>query len=346
MKIIDQHNVMKNERNLHLTFDVFIRNKELVIVGPSPTPEILIDDISVSVDNKNLRLIDLLVKDDSQESYRIFIYECNFDKDEIEVEIKYNGFVENYKLKNHTNTMNYTLTITTCFKDDYELFPMWYDYYTKQGVEFFYMYFNGKITDEIKELFDKPNVILHEWDFNYWSPYGNRLHYAQMGQLQHALHKYGKYSSEFMLFCDLDEYMYFHNSTLIEKIRENPDIDQLVFFNCWAKRIEDKITKTFPEKFYLEEQQKPCQSRRKGLYRTSKTNSLAVHVADVCTNMLKNKDDIAKYPELVKKRHNTLSKTINGIHFHFKTKNLPYGGRDFKFGNAIFPDDLKEHLKK
>ena len=38
MKIIDQHNVMKNERNLHLTFDVFIRNKELVIIGPSPTP--------------------------------------------------------------------------------------------------------------------------------------------------------------------------------------------------------------------------------------------------------------------------------------------------------------------
>ena len=89
--------------------------------------------------------------------------------------------------------MKYTLTITTCFKDDYELFPMWYDYYTKQGVEFFYMYYNGKITDEIKELFDKPNVILHEWDFNYWSPYAHRLHYAQMGQLQHALHKYGKY---------------------------------------------------------------------------------------------------------------------------------------------------------
>ena len=252
-------------------------------------------------------------------------------------------------INNHIQN-EYKLTITTCFQGDYELFPMWYDYYTKQGVEHFYMYYNGILTDTIKDILNKPNVTLHEWCFKYWSPYDNRMHFAQMGQIHHALYKYGKYSSEYMIFCDLDEYLHFHNDTIINKIISNTNIDQIQFINCWCKRMDDTIPECFPPTFYIEDSAKLCINRGKCLYKISNINMVSVHVGYNDRIILENEEDKKKYcesesnfPYISRNRLNNIKVVKDGIMFHFKTRNFP--GK-FSFGSIIFPDNIPWDKKK
>ena len=46
-------------------------------------------------------------------------------------------------------------------------------------------------------------------------------HHAQPGQMHHALYKYGKNNYNYMIFCDLDEYIFIPNKTIKEYIFEN-----------------------------------------------------------------------------------------------------------------------------
>ncbi len=71
------------------------------------------------------------------------------------------------------------------------------------------MYYNGKITDEIMKYYNKKDITLIEWDYIYWNDnsleYG---HHAQLGQIHDAIYRYGKDNSEYIIFCDLDEYLF------------------------------------------------------------------------------------------------------------------------------------------
>ena len=326
MKLITNHATIKN-RGRTMIFDMFVKNKELILIGSSPTPSISKDNVSVSINDNELTLNQVIFNDNFQESYRIFFFNCNYTDSDIQVTVNYNDVCETIVLNNINNEIQneYKLTITTCFKGDYTLFPMWYDYYTKQGVEHFYMYYNGILTDAIKDILNKPNVTLIEWPFEYLSKYHNRLHCAQLGQIHHALYKYGKNSSEYMIFCDLDEYLYLHNKTILDKINSDDKFDEIRFRNCWCKRMDKKIPECFPTKFYIENKaeligykdKRLANNRTKGLYNISKTNRLHIHHASPLSNNLK----VRHY----------------GIMFHFKAKNLP---KDVKFGSIIFPDNI------
>ena len=70
------------------------------------------------------------------------------------------------------------------------------------------MYYNGKITDEIKKYYNKDDITLIEWDYIYWKSGMYSRHYAQLGQIHDAIYRFGKDRFEYMLFCDLDEYIY------------------------------------------------------------------------------------------------------------------------------------------
>ena len=228
---------------------------------------------------------------------------------------------------------------------------MWYDYYINQGVEHFYMYYNGELNDDIKNILNKPNVTLHEWNYSYWSRFKGRLHFAQMGQIQHALYKYGKDSSEYMIFCDLDEFLYLkENITLIDKLKsEKPD--QIAFHNCWAKLMEDHIPDKFPDRFYINKTKRLNPGRRKGLCKTSKINSSSVHEAETQCNIFSQYDK-DKYPDITSKtnnrKHCDIKTTLKGIMFHFKTSNIQQMGDPNNYSSLIYPDDNpwnEEYLK-
>lgn len=341
MKLITNHNIICEKNNIPITFDIFIKNKKLILICPSPNNISGVSNLFALVNNNKLNLHNFFIKDCNSESYRIYIFDCNFEEKQITVKINYDNYTKEFILDNEICEMKYDLTITTCFKDDYKKFPMWYDYYIKQGVEHFYMYYNGKLTDDIKNTLNKPNVTLHEWNYPYWSPFGGRLHFAQLGQIQHALYKYGKDNSDYMIFCDLDEFLYLkENIKLIDKLKsEKPD--QIAFKNLWAKLIEDYIPNTLPEKFYIDKRNKLCPGRRKGICKTCKINSSSVHEAECQTNMFLD-DDIKKYPDITSKtnriRHCDIKKSLEGIMFHFKTSKEYQMGDSDSFSSLIYPD--------
>jgi hypothetical protein len=160
------------------------------------------------------------------------------------------------------------------------------------------MYYNGIITPEIRKFFNKEDVTLVEWNFHYWNPRGIKyVHHAQMGQIHHALYKYGKDVYDYMIFCDLDEYLHIPKNKFIESVNSltmptmptmpnlmqfikiNPDIDIFGFCNFWANTVDGNIPSTpyLPKKILAVSQ--PCEyrERSKNIYKVSSINTIGIH---------------------------------------------------------------------
>ena len=265
------------------------------------------EHIIVTINNEIIKLKKSHVKD-SNEPILIFIYEyISPPNSVIKVNVKLiNSILQSYDLHHEYTTPNTTtittknkqnfLALTTLFKNDYYLFPLFYNYYKEQGVQHFYMYYNGIVTPEISKIFDKPDVTLVEWNFHYWNPRGVKYpHHAQMGQMHHALYKYGKDIYDYMIFCDLDEYLHipknkfiesephnltqYNDNTLKQFIINKPDIDIFGFCNFWANTIDDSIPSTpyLPKNFLAVSEPTEYLERSKNIYKVSSINTIGVH---------------------------------------------------------------------
>lgn len=301
-------------KNILVFFDIFYKNNKIYMIMPIYNEPANPDHIFVTVNNKLLQLTETHIKD-SNEPALIYVYDyISPPNSVIKVTIKLiNRMVKSYGLRHiytksnvNANTKeNHFLALTTLFKYDYYLFPLFYNYYKKHGVQHFYMYYNSIITPEIKALFDKPDVTLIEWGFHYWNPTGIKYsHHAQMGQMHHALYRYGKDVYDYMIFCDLDEYLHIpskyiknkdqsdnkdqqdnknqkHNVTISNFIKSNKNIDIFGFCNYWSKTIDYSIptitTTEFPAKFLAVDQ--PCEylERSKNIYKVSSINTIGIH---------------------------------------------------------------------
>jgi hypothetical protein len=281
-----------------LFFDIFYKNNKLYLILPIYNQPYTTDDFVVIYNEKNLTPSEKYTKD-SYEPISIFVYDISDNSDEnntndcITIHIEYKTTKKTYNLKNIvTNTQKQFLTLTTLFKHDYHLFPFFYNYYTKQGVSHFYLYYNGIITPEIYTLFNQPrykNVTLIEWNFHYWNPRNFKYwHHAQMGQIHHALYRYGKDISEYMIFCDFDEYLHipspyprrpFH--LLHNYIKDNPGIDIFGFCNIWAdtSQYQYPYTQMIPKKILAiaEHEHNPYCERSKNIYKVSSIKTFGIH---------------------------------------------------------------------
>ena len=286
-----------------LFFDIFYKNNKIYMIMPIYNEQAFPGYITITINNQILKLTDSHVKD-SNEPILVFIYEyISPPNSVIKVNIKLvNNMIKSYDLHHiHTN-MNHNiypnnfLALTTLFKNDYYLFPLFYNYYKEQGVQHFYMYYNGIVTPEISNIFNKPDVTLVEWNFHYWNPKGVKYpHHAQMGQMHHALYKYGKDIYDYMIFCDLDEYLHipknkfiettttnitqYSNNTLQQFIKNKPEIDIFGFCNFWANTIDDSIPSTpyLPKKFLAVSEPVEYLERSKNIYKVSSINTIGIH---------------------------------------------------------------------
>ena len=233
----------------YIFFDIFYKDDNIYIILPIYNKPINIDDIKLKINNIDLILKDKYIKDDD-EPIMICIYEYLSNDNNIELTVQNDRMIQKYRLPHIRSTKKYNLTLTTLFKNDYICFPIFYDYYKKQGVEHFYMYYNGITNDEIKNVFNKNDVTLIEWNYHYYNNSNYKyIHHAQPGQIHHAIYRYGKNSSEYMIFCDLDEYMHIPNFTLSNYVMKNKDIDVFGFCNRWSDTLDSKIPEIFPNKF-------------------------------------------------------------------------------------------------
>lgn len=234
-KQYDKINSLYLDNNEPFIYDIFARNNQLVIIlenNDINNLKVFIDDNELIIDNK-ISIGDYLY---------ILFYTININATKnINIKIMYKEKNKNFDIY-HIKLDNKIKKIasTTLFKYDYFIVPIYYEYYLKQGIEQFYLYYNGKLKDLSidAKYFNNNNITLIEWDY----PYGkNNLRYAQDSQLNHSYQKYGVLFYEYMLFNDLDEYIKTEdNSSIYDYINKNNSYDTIVFHNKWSETLDKK----------------------------------------------------------------------------------------------------------
>lgn len=188
-----------------------------------------------------------------------------------------------------------TMVLTTLFKDDWQLFPCFHDYYKRLGVSHYYMYYNGIPDESITSLFNQyPDVTLIPWDFRYWNHTSCKIrHHAQMGQMHDALHRYGKGSHKYMIFCDLDEYLILNGtptSGMQAFFDSHQEVNTFDFGNVWAHSSHpgDLTNVEADKKFDGNLNVSSFPFRHKCVYRLDKpeSNILCIHCPENKENML------------------------------------------------------------
>jgi len=238
----------ENRINYVIYFDIFMKNGYIYIILPMYT-DICLDDLTISYNDAILPIEYSIIKN-KWEPVHINKYKFNSKKENVEITINYKSIKNKVILENKLTIVNKTLALSTLFKDDHKLIPIFYDYYKKQGVEHFYLYYNGKLTKLIKDYFkDLKDVTLIEWNYLYHSKFTKYSpHFAQTAQIHHSIYKYGKESCKYMIFCDLDEYLFCKDTILIDYIKLNKGIDTFGFKQILAKT--NYFPKIFPSSFY------------------------------------------------------------------------------------------------
>lgn len=288
----------------YLFFDIFYKNEKVYIIMPvyekngidpnTLTVQILDDTgsflyLSLSDEIKQLQ----------NEASQILMYNCpNYFGKEVHIKVTYKTITRHYKMKHIQKSEKSTLGITTLFLDDYKFFDIFYNYYKSQGVDNFYMYYNGKTDRDIKKALLKPGVILIDWRFKYRN-YSNCAYkqHAQPGQLNHALYRFGKDNDKHLIYCDLDEILYIPLTTLKKYIISKPLINVFGFCNVWAKLEIDEDEKFFknpiknlPKKFIrTNEKEMPYGKRSKNIIKTSEIRNMGIHNINGFENGLQRK---------------------------------------------------------
>lgn len=159
-----------------------------------------------------------------------------------------------------------------------------------QGVEHFYLYYNGKINNKILNILkNKKNVTLIEWNFRYWNYHSTFIHHAQLGQIHHAIYRYGKDLSEYMIFCDFDEYLY-NSSFRLNKLIQSK-LESYCFYNVFCELKNNYINSNFVE-IYNSDKIKLIEigSRNKSIHKMDFVEYIGIHFNDMDIDFEINKD--------------------------------------------------------
>jgi len=275
-----------------LFFDIFFKNNKIYLILPIYNEPYSTDDINITINENRVPITTKFMKN-QYEPILVYIYDyfVGDTTKSIELTIEYKNIIKTYELENiiTSEIIPNNLTLSTLFKDDYKLFPFFYDYYKTQGVSHFYMYYNGKITPEIHKYFEGNDVTLIEWDYIYWNDMSSSKnkyqHHAQLGQIHHAIYRYGKDINDYMIFCDFDEYLRIPNHTLLNFVNNYPNIDIIGFRNKWVETLEhfdNSKPNMFPSKL-LTSNPFRYGERSKNIYKLSSINTISIHFGHTYT---------------------------------------------------------------
>ncbi len=241
----DDINYLKYDIDKYVFFDIFHKNDQIILICPVYYNNYDYSKINIFANNNILYLSEKKLKIE-REPIVILIYNYISEEKKNNITVKYENITKTFELINFKSKKKKNLAQTTLFKDDFYLIELFYNYYTKQGVETFFLYCNKEITNEIISVCANKNIKLLEWDFNYWNIDCDYKHHAQLGQMHHAMYKYGKNEYNYMIFNDLDEYMYITNKKIIDYIFEKQK-ECYVFLNYWSETIDGNIPKKIPD---------------------------------------------------------------------------------------------------
>jgi hypothetical protein len=292
----DNINNFNISNDKYLFFDIFHKDDKLYLICPVYTIDEtetfnLIKSINIKYNNELIEPTRVIIKL-CYEPTMIIIYDFVSTNIKNTFTVEYQNTIKEYKLyhKITDNEQRQHLGMTTLFKNDYKSIDIFYDYYEKQGYDHYFMYYNGQITNEIDKLYKKPNITLIEWDYPYWNEEGRSLdihHHAQLGQMHHAIYKYGKNQFEYMAFHDLDEYLYIPQKSIKHFLYET-NYDAIGFLNCWAKTVDssgnDIIPLTMPKTILKNKKPDKFAKRSKAIYKIDDVKLINIHNGHLFNN--------------------------------------------------------------
>lgn len=304
--------------NLYLFYDIFCRNNELFLIAPIYSENCYhkYKKIKIFFDNKLLENNLFIWKPTISDGHCcILSYLLNREciNSFINITIKYENKSQDYKLYNLLLSENFYLTQTTLCQNDYKCFNIFESYYTKQGIEHYYLYYNGKIDKDIKDVCKKKNTTLIEWNFPY-KVSTKCTFQAQHGQINHALYKYGKINSKYMLFNDLDELIVNENNDLLKKYIIDTNKLIYIFHNQWSISVNMDIPRSLPFKYNHIDNIMSYPQRSKCLYKTEIVDLLCVHNPILYYNeklYISNKNVIRHFINWTDLSNNKENKVIN-----------------------------------
>jgi len=233
-----------------------------------------------------------IIRRHAHEAVQVAIFEFNPERDENQVCIDYEGFRTELTLSRERQfSSRQNLALTTLFKQDAALIDPFYEYYVQQGVEQFFLYYNGRLSDEIRSLFDRPGILLLEWDYRYWNDEEcSWPHHAQPAQMNDALYRFGKGNYQYMAFCDFDEYLHIPGTTLGQFVAGH-HYDKLGFCCCWASSPWAKSLAELPDQVGLGDPAKYAW-RSKCILNTDSVELVGVHDSPVVNAEPKTRKDL------------------------------------------------------
>lgn len=143
-----------------------------------------------------------------------------------------------FKLVDNTNmtAKKYKLTVMTLFYDETnEDLENFYNYYINQGVEHFFMYYNGRLDDRPNLIYNS-NITYIEWNYCYWyltKDTNQRIHHAQIPALLSFSKKYLPHT-EYSLMIDTDEFLFVDQCTLKSYIMSQQNKKNLHTNHNWS----------------------------------------------------------------------------------------------------------------
>lgn len=165
--------------------------------------------VGVRVDGVQLAVFDDRGRDEHA-PMRVVIYPLHeLEEREVhEVRVSYRGQSEVGRLSLERPPDEPVFALATLFKDDYSQIETCYRYYKDQGVERFFLFYNGRLGQVAGSLFSAPEIVYGEWPFLYWldgvGPH--RRHHAQTMFLTMVRYRFLSHCS-YLALVDLDEFL-------------------------------------------------------------------------------------------------------------------------------------------
>lgn len=128
----------------------------------------------------------------------------------------------------------YSLSIMTLFYSEQNKdLDIFYQYYVDQGVDHFFMYYNGEMSEK-KNLPTDSKITYVEWNFKYWLKQDGLKHHAQIPAMIHFHKKYLPYC-KYAMMIDTDEFIYCKEGNIKNYLIQNNIQQHLYTRHNWAK---------------------------------------------------------------------------------------------------------------
>ncbi len=232
-----------------LFFDAFVRDQRLVLVS-TYYPDVVFDfaQVEVRLDGQRLSHFEEIGANEYEPSRAIVYPLADPGRGpRLELQVSYQGQQLTASLAPDAGRPTREFAIATLFKDDFADIPTFYRYYKLQGVDRFYLYYNGDLSRVRRLLPDADDIVYGEWDFPYWldpeseafksglvDPQAARnKHHAQTAFLSMVRHRYLDDCS-YLALIDLDEFLGIPGETVRDHV-ERANLPALTAPCHWAE---------------------------------------------------------------------------------------------------------------